>query len=84
MVLVPELSGTDTREEAESLGGRILGLQYCPMSDDKIIYKLEPTMIVKHRKNKKEKQKVTMNLSNEYLDKIKLGDFKLTLRMVLS
>lgn len=77
------LSRTNDKEEADSLGGQVLGLDYCPIVD-KITYQLDPTMIVKAKKNKKQKRKTTMTLSMVDVESIRSGHLKLTKRMVLS
>ena len=44
------LQGQTVPEEIESLGGKVLGLGYCPETDV-IKFKLEPVMIMAAKKN---------------------------------
>ena len=74
------IPGTATPEEVELLGGKVLGVGYCILTDQ-LTFKLTTRASVRESGRRK---KVTVEWSRKEVEEMRLGTKVLTLRMVLS
>ena len=75
--------GNCTQEEADSLGGKFLGIPYDPITDT-ILMSVKTTIRAKHQRQQRGKATQTVDWDDDFAEEILTGDRELTRRKVLA